>query len=165
MRARVEELESELVEEQANTDHINERRLHYKERCQMSKTKLLVVEEVVEKLTAEAMKLVELKEREKQEIQEDNEKLKLESEGFEREREVFQRQREEYERLKDSELHREESVEELMEVGKKWEVTLASSSQTQYSAGISAYAACQVARNSSFLSNASFATCLRVIDR
>ena len=37
LRARVEELESELVEEQVNTDHINERRLHYKERCRMSK--------------------------------------------------------------------------------------------------------------------------------
>ena len=129
LRSRVEELESELVEEQANTNHINECRLHQKERCRMSKTKLLAAEEEVEKLTAEAMKLAELKEREKQEILEDNEKLKLESEGFEREREVFQRQREEYERLKDSELHREELVEELTEVGKKWEVCRAELSE------------------------------------
>ena len=76
----------------------------------------------MENLTAEAMKLVELKERENLEILEDNEKWKLKSEGFEREREVFQRWREECERLKDSELHREELVEELTEVGKKWEV-------------------------------------------
>ena len=45
-----------------------------------------------------------------------------------------------------------------------WSSTLASSSQIQYSARISAYATYQVACNSSFLSNASFATCLHIID-
>ena len=50
------------------------------------------------------------------------------------------------------------------QTGPDFQALLASSNQTQYSAGISAYAAYQVAHNSSFLSNASFATCLHVID-